>query len=366
MNIGVLSFPFGVNYGGVLQCYAMKHILEERGHNVTFICYTSHAMSRMRQIISTFRASESIADVIPRLAGRLRYMLRNRHPYDWKQKYEAFDKFRATHLKFTPHLNSATIGEYANRHFDAIIVGSDQVWTDLTSDDPVHFIGWTPEFRGRRISYAACSAHKGTSRYKRKLLRPLLDRFEQITVRDTTTAKLVESITGKVPEVVPDPTLLHSFEELREKDGLSASLGDYILVYVLGTEIAGGNTVAFQRIKQLTGKPDAKIVCIRTESTDDKLLSCSDVVLDAASPVEWLNLIADACAVYTDSFHASIFSMKFSVPFIAFYSDAIRASRLVHLRNKYNLAGVVDKASSIRALSHYHLPTLSSERYISL
>lgn len=37
MNIGILTQPLVVNYGGILQCFALQHYLESRGHNVIIL-----------------------------------------------------------------------------------------------------------------------------------------------------------------------------------------------------------------------------------------------------------------------------------------------------------------------------------------
>jgi len=37
MKIGVLTFHFGVNFGGVLQCYALQSFLEQQNHTVKII-----------------------------------------------------------------------------------------------------------------------------------------------------------------------------------------------------------------------------------------------------------------------------------------------------------------------------------------
>ncbi len=35
MKIAILTQPLKTNYGGILQCYALKTVLERMGHNVT-------------------------------------------------------------------------------------------------------------------------------------------------------------------------------------------------------------------------------------------------------------------------------------------------------------------------------------------
>ena len=39
-KIGILTFHNAVNYGAILQCYALQNALEQRGYNVEVIDYT--------------------------------------------------------------------------------------------------------------------------------------------------------------------------------------------------------------------------------------------------------------------------------------------------------------------------------------
>ena len=65
------------------------------------------------------------------------------------------------------------------------------------------------------------------------------------------------------------------------------------------------------------------------------------------SPEEWIYLIHHAELIYTDSFHAVLFSLKFGTPFIAYYTEAIRASRLKYLKEYYNLRNILESVDDI-------------------
>ena len=38
-NIGILTYHYSTNYGGVLQAYALQKVIEEKGFNVEIINY---------------------------------------------------------------------------------------------------------------------------------------------------------------------------------------------------------------------------------------------------------------------------------------------------------------------------------------
>lgn len=53
--------------------------------------------------------------------------------------------------------------------------------------------------------------------------------------------------------------------------------------------------------------------------------------------VDWMNLLRNSQFVYTNSFHAVIFSLKFHKEFVAYYGDLVRSSRMVGLINQFEL-----------------------------
>lgn len=49
MNIGILTFHQAHNYGAVLQCYALKEVLSQMGHEVEVIDYRQHHLENIMQ-----------------------------------------------------------------------------------------------------------------------------------------------------------------------------------------------------------------------------------------------------------------------------------------------------------------------------
>ena len=43
-KIGILTFHNALNYGAVLQCYALQHYLQEKGHDVEVIDYRARSL----------------------------------------------------------------------------------------------------------------------------------------------------------------------------------------------------------------------------------------------------------------------------------------------------------------------------------
>lgn len=343
MRIGILTFHYGTNYGGILQCYALQRVLCNYGHDVEVIDYVPTSSlplsKRMSNKLKTINSVKMLWNVVKTRLLRHNFD-RKKEIIDTKMLMSKFDEFRHKYILLSPKLSQNTIGEYSNKHYDAIIVGSDQVWTSLYDSESIYFLDWEPEFKGLRISYAACSAHSFVRGRRKIELADLLAKFSIITVRDETTAALVESITSKQPPIVPDPTMLYDFKEFLSD---RKSQDEYILTYILGPEINGGHRSALEKIKAHAG--NIPVYSIVTKATD--VVPCSDKILNSISPEEWIRLIAGAKAVYTDSFHAILFSMKFEVPFAGYWCDPVRSSRLIYLRDIYQLPNIVSSAKDI-------------------
>ncbi len=339
MRIGLLTFCHGTNYGGILQCYATHKLLEAKGHNVEEIFITGSRLNIVSRLCNKMRTLHSPAQFIKVIRDRLKNS--EIIPSSNKDLLPIFDKFREEYLCLSPSLEVDTIGEYANRHYDMIIVGSDQVWTDIYDKHSIYFLGWSPSFKGKKIALAACSAHKHVSKSRNKTLKPLLQSFDRITVRDNRTADLVESIIKKRPSIIGDPSTFYGYKEF-----LSDKIeSPYIFAYILGNEINGGHAKALQKLKRKYGNIRVRLVTIGR--CDESLRSETDEILFACSPQDWVDLIAKATCVYTDSFHAVLFSLKFGTPFIAYYTEAIRASRLKYLKEYYNLRNIVESVDDI-------------------
>ena len=331
MKIGILTQRPMYNYGGILQCLALQSVLEEMGHEAKVIRYIPQRPNTLKRRLNLLFTDFSF------------------HEYrEWVYKYikkhigkqyalpstllERCDLFINKHIILTSNCNESTIGLLLQAEdFDAVVIGSDQVWSGLGHERLVYFGDWSPKFNGRIISYAACSPVKRVPQFNRAKIRNLLSKFYAISVRDNHTQKLMAPYTPSIPKVVADPTLLYDFNKY-----ITPNMdGDYIFAYILGREIKGGHKAVITEMKKRYGNIPIKAVVFTNQHLE--ITSCADEVIVDASPERWLNLLAHAKMVYTDSFHAVLFSLKYRRRFIAYYTELSRASRLVALRDSWGL-----------------------------
>lgn len=358
MRIGILTFHRGNNYGGILQCYALQQVLKKLGHTVEVIDYC-HNDNRglVRKLYSKYSTADNIGGFLSSLSD---FICKHRTvPFDKAlndASIKEFDKFRSTYLNISKPLDSNNIGDYANAEYDLIIAGSDQVWTSLYDDPMVYMIDWKPQFQGKRMSYAACSAHKNLRGSQRNVVKGCLSKFDLITVRDSTTQQLVKNVLGKVPQIVPDPSLLYPYDEFKTQKQTEP----YILTYILGDEIEGGHDVALRKIKQQVGDLPVYAIVIPCNSRD--ITKYADKVFETLSPEQWVDMFYHARYVYTDSFHAIMFSLKFEKPFVSYYRNKIRSSRLIDLK-KRGIDSIYSNANEICNISQIYSDTLLKRNF---
>lgn len=341
MRIGILTLTNrtnGYNYGAVFQCLALQSVLERYGHEV--IVFDFKSTDNRGFLYKSFNYLTAAVDVnefwsvCGELLSGIRYLMKRHKNIDYSSiNYGGFQEFIKENLHMTSPVNENNIAEIADK-MDAIIVGSDQVWSGFAWKRLVYLFDWEPVFKGRRISYAACSARKGVSWINRQKVANCMRQMDAISVRDIQTAILVRKTAGLKAKVVLDPTFLYDFDKYMEPIEIPDS---YVLIYVLGKEINGGFRQTLQQIR--LSCPMAKIVLISLPMNEHKFDKYADIILSECSAGQWLFLFANASFVLTDSFHGVCFSLKYKRNFLAYYEVVLRASRLLDLRNRFGLEG---------------------------
>ncbi|WP_281796924.1 polysaccharide pyruvyl transferase family protein [Desulforhabdus amnigena] len=288
MNVGILTFHWAYNYGAALQAYALSQSVKKLGHTVQFIDYAPPALRLPWWQGWGFRSG---TELLSRTCWRLR-----------------FDLFRYRCLPTTRRCCSKEELQATADEFDAVIVGSDQVWNGNITEgfDPTYFFDFVENPKCRKISYAACFGNSTQPAETISKAGALLNRFDFLSVRNEMSAKLVHDISGRKSEVVLDPTLLHDFGE-----HLSPPLNKtgYIAVYHLsGQHISIGEDI----LRIVKDKMRLPVILIGTKSNVKGI----DRYIPSAGPVEWLRILQRASFVCTDSFHGTLFSIKFRKPFI--------------------------------------------------
>lgn len=347
MKIGILTFQDAINFGAQLQCLAMQEILKVMGHQPQVI---QLEFSRRRAFYRGIGIKKNgIIKAVMIMISRMLFAKRMRQQFvQYKNKY----------LNLSPVCTIDTIAHIANQ-YDAIITGSDQIWGWSGHSHATYFIGWEPTFPGRRISYAPCCAKNQTEERHRERIANLLHRYDHISVRNQTTYDFVNQLTGIIPPIVADPTFLISFDKYISQTP-KAPYSHYIVAYIIGNEIEGGHSSIIKGIRQEIG--NIPVISIVLSENSPLWFSWADKTYRTLNPIDWLNLLYYSSFVYTDSFHASVFALKFHKRFIAYYAEEARASRFIDMASRYNLSRwiITDNQDAVKKESYRLTPDFAS------
>ena len=331
VNVGIITFHFCYNYGAALQCLALSRAIAKLGHKVEVVNFHPTCRPHLHAWQGWGLRKAGLIHNIRKRWVDFRYgsIVRGR-----------FDKFFADNLVLSRHCEHSSVSDVV-QSYDALIVGSDQVWNQsYYNASPVYFLQFSPDYRGRRISYAACcgsqDALPGTS--SPSVIASALRRFDSISIRNDITQRCLNSIVQLPSSVVCDPTLLDDWN--RPEDFSLPPHRNYILAYILGSEIEGGHQNAIDRIRNLVGNLPVVWVCSSAHKPET-YCRWADHLECACGPLEWMSLIRNASFVYTDSFHGVLFSMQFHKQFFAYFSELMRAGRLLDVADRYKVGSLI-------------------------
>ncbi len=323
MTVGILSLTWGYNYGASLQGYALRKTLETLGHDAWIIDYQP---SRYRPLSpwrgwGIRRPSWSCFRAKANQALRLGRYTRN------------YDHFKERHLRMTPRcVNPSGIAALA-AGFQALVVGSDQVWNPAYGADPVFYL-WLEGYRGRKISYAACCGDESIP--APDWANGALAEFAAISVRNSFTARwLARDCPDAVePAVVVDPTVLLPLDSYPRPEPPRLP-DEFIACYLLGPGDDAAHRGILAALRARHG--NLPVVCLMATGMGGPMRAWADQTLWQLTPFTWLECIRRARALYTDSFHALLFALRFHVDFRAVWFEDVRAGRFREIAERFDL-----------------------------
>lgn len=308
------------NFGSYLQAYALQQVLLQHGYENDILNDT---------LIQSERIEKRHFGSLRKKVSCLKVFVRNRRYFKAEKviqrKYAAFAE---RYLRINDNVFPLSL---LNLQYDAFICGSDQIWypsVDIFS--PYYYLGFATK---KKIAYAPSI---GTSDYPEEFIykiRPLLNEFDSISVREEQGAEMLSTFMNKEIQVVLDPTLLLERQswEVLVKDKLSRK-EKYILCYFLTP-----NSWYLDYVRRFAAQ---KQLPIKIFATHPCFLKWDEFIL--AGPEEFLDYIYHSEYFFTDSFHGSIFSILFEKIFYTFQrfentEKHNQNSRIVHL---FSLLGI--------------------------
>lgn len=315
-KIAILTmFHNSTNYGGNLQAYALCKALNQMGfaaEQLRIDCYENcYCLPELSPV--KFFLAKTLKQPLKALACKLIPSYRNKSCHGNKALLDAFHHFN---YDLTPHsgtvYTTSTVSK-ATSIYDAFITGSDQVWNPLWYFPPF-FLDFVPSGTPK-LAYAASIAQAQLPEWVKGLYRKHLKDFTAISVREDAAVSLLEGIAPGRVQCVLDPTLLLDRQDWDQVVAPPQVDGDYVFCYFLGDE-PGMRHIASQHAQKhrltLVTIPNAAGL----QHKNDR--DFGDIALSSPSPEAFISLIKHARYVFTDSFHASVFSLIYQRQFCVF------------------------------------------------
>lgn len=317
-KVGVVAEYRRHNCGTMLQAFATQRILDEYKIDNEIIKIEGFSKEIQNKRLVFFVKAIVTSDYFKQKYGMLLFALRKKLIKDKlfnsiKKRDAKFDEFYNKNFIFSEKYKTIKkLSECSKNKYHSIIVGSDQLWLPSNIAGDFFTLSWVPE-SVNRISYATSFGQEALPNSMKAKAADFLSKINHISVRELSGQNLVQVLTGRVPPIVCDPTILINKEywDLMRKD--CEISGKYIFCYFLGKEKKCRDFA--KKLKEKTG---CKIVCsphLETIVQADK--DFADYDLFEMGPGEFLHLISNAEYVCTDSFHASVFSVLYEKKFFA-------------------------------------------------
>lgn len=325
MKLGILTFQHTLNYGAELQAYALQATLQKLGYEAEVICYYNPAVEQREFPQSLFS-----------IQG-----MKNRVKYVWGRKKRArkaaaFRNFEEKHLNLSSKTYTRENISEADEFYDAVVAGSDQIWnSELTGEDTTYFLDFLSSSQ-KKLSYAASFGADRAPTGNAKQMGRLLSDFSLLTVREKAGASIVERLTGRLPAVAADPTLLLRAEDWDDIASDTPDSEPYLLIY-----LPHHKKEVFSFARRLAKEQRLKIKYVNI--TGVPLPGAEN--LFSAGPTEFVSLVKHAAWVVTGSFHGTAFAVNYG---INFYSENSRASAVYGSRisSLLDLLGLSDRVIS--------------------
>ena len=336
MKIGILTQPLKSNYGGLLQAFALQQCLINLGHNPVTISRDFLPESILKKIITLVKRI-----LLRYIKGRKDIIV---FPLEMtKQEYIVYTR-NTTHFTLNNIITTKRIIKFKelidiSKNFDALVVGSDQVWRPKYSPSIYnYFLDFASKSNDLlKLSYAASfgvDQWEFTEKETKKC-KDLLKNFDGISVREDSGVLLCKENFDLKAEHVLDPTFLldqNEYVNMISKEDLINS-SKTLMAYVLDTS---DQKIAY--LKQISNELNVTFVHIDLETpfTIERRKNLNDYILPSIS--KWLSEFYKADYIITDSFHGTAFSIIFNKKFISIGNKKRGISRFTSILNLFDLS----------------------------
>lgn len=290
-KVGIVTFHRALNYGAVLQAYALQQFLAKNGIENEIIDYISPAIEEHYKPFHVVKGNYIRAIARGFLCSGIIY-----------KKKKRFLAFRDKYLCISPSYHNIEELRECNSIYKYFVAGSDQVWSPECVDfDENYFL--TFSVSQKKFSYAASiGAKKIPDSMEQEYYNRLHD-FQAISLREEEACSILQKSISVEPKVHLDPTLLLNEENWSMITGEKPHSLPYLLLFNVEKPIED-----IEFAKKIAHERGLDIIYINDRTVvKDKEIH----YVVAPSPEEFVTYFKYASCVVTNSFHGTAFSVIF-------------------------------------------------------
>lgn len=295
MKVEIITLHRITNFGSMLQTYATQIVIEKLGHEAEVMDFVPEGMS--------FRRANWPKNDVP----------------TWKKLIKLLPLFAVNLMEFSDvnrflrkyiHLSPKRYNCYQDiindiPVADAYLSGSDQVWNTQNNNPPedlkAYYLGFAPEGK-RRIAYAGSFGKNTFTPEEERIVKEFIAKYDYISVREDDGLKILHRFGFDNGVHVVDPTLLLRGEDWKKFASVKKGpKSGYVFVYNLNR-----NGLIKDVARAIAKEKGLRI--INFADTFDFIKGAENRFGNSAE--DFVNHIANADYVVTDSFHGTAFSLN--------------------------------------------------------
>ena len=321
------------DYGGMLQAFATQRFLTKNGIDSDAINFDNLKgdinKRKWRYFLSNIFDISIVKEKSKLIEKKLKQKSNEKLKSGMAERDAAFDEFCKSHFKVSRAFESwEDIAKASRNEYDAVVVGSDQLWLPSNIMADYYTLNWVPQ-DVRKIAYATSFGIGSIPAKYSKIYSHYLKRINYLSARETSGQDIIKKLAGRDVQLVNDPALL------LDADGWNEVISNELLIkekYVF-CYFMGNNPEQRNFVRKLANKKGLKVVALLHL---DQYIATDEYYVDMApwhvSPADFVNLVKNAECVCTDSFHGTVFSIIYSRPFFTFKRFNKKASLSTNTR----------------------------------
>lgn len=381
MRIKLVTFAPHPNFGTCLQSYALNYVLRKMGHDVEFIynrretpppTFRNYVFAALKRIVKIFLSEKQISRLKDRKNAKVHsgqrgndapviLQLPDHRVLGFLSKYPGYKFFakkwyysnlqKRKVYKFTfedGNFNMRRLFTHADYEkvvadADLFITGSDQIWNPFCGGyNPMMFLEFVNDGT-KCVAYSSSISLPELPPSVASRMKADLEKFSHIAVREQRSVELLGKLLGRDDiKLVVDPTYLLTAEEWEEfgnRAEIEFTVPDkYIFCYFVGDKRADVYERMVQDVKRFTGIERV----INLECYNRPRVYGGGITYQDAGPYEWVYLLRHASYVCMDSYHATVFALKFQKEFVHAMKNAdtetgSQNTRMYDILSRYGL-----------------------------